>query len=106
MSFHETSKDIRVEDGHILKATCFTEDGGENESEFDLNTVLGNIEGVLEWDNRDFAESAHEVEFSIEGEASVPVLRCHCGDGNGGTYSCDKNLAERIANDNGNLVYN
>lgn len=45
MSFHESAKDITLEDGHILKCILFNEEGEECEAELDLNYYLGNING-------------------------------------------------------------
>ncbi|KAI5302625.1 hypothetical protein KEM56_000514 [Ascosphaera pollenicola] len=105
MSFHETAKDITLEDGHILKCILFNSDGEEREAELDLNYYLGNVNGVLEWGETNFADSAEDITFDIEGDDNIPVLRCQCGDGSGETFAVDKNLAERIGNDNGTLVF-
>jgi hypothetical protein len=45
MSFHLSAEDIRIEDGHILKARLRTADGDWNDSEIDLNRYLGNDDG-------------------------------------------------------------
>ena len=45
MSFHISASNIRVEDGHILKATLLDVDGNAVEAEFDLDTVIGNDNG-------------------------------------------------------------
>ncbi|KAI5291564.1 hypothetical protein KEM54_003599 [Ascosphaera aggregata] len=105
MSFHKSAKDITLEDGHILKCTLTNSDGEECEAELDLNYYIGNINGCLQWGEVNFADSAQEITFSIEGDDEVPVLRCQCGDGEGNANNCDINLAERIGNDNGTLIF-
>lgn len=49
MSFHQSASDIRVEDGHILRARLTNMDGEEVEAEMDLNDVIGNNDGSFEW---------------------------------------------------------
>ncbi|KAI5293744.1 hypothetical protein KEM52_005272 [Ascosphaera acerosa] len=105
MSFHESAKDIRLEDDHILKCTLLNGDGDECEAELDLNYYIGNIGGSLEWGEVNFADSAEDIRLDIEGDDNLPILRCVCGDGDGGSNECDKNLSERIGNDNGTLIF-
>jgi hypothetical protein len=45
MSFQESAEDIRVQDGHILKAILETDVKGWHDAEIDLDTCLGNIDG-------------------------------------------------------------
>lgn len=47
MSFHESATDIELDDDHILKATLRNEDGDEDESELDLNEIIGNNNGMF-----------------------------------------------------------
>ncbi|EKV10851.1 Cyanovirin-N [Penicillium digitatum] len=106
MSFHETSTHIELEEGHILRAILRTEDGGEKESIIDLNHCIGNDNGRFLWGSSDFSASACDIRFDIEGEESVPVLRAVLRDVDNEEHNADVNLAERIGNDNGNLVFN
>lgn len=46
MSFFRTAEDIRVEDGHILIARVANEEGEMVESTLDLNSCIGNEEGM------------------------------------------------------------
>lgn len=46
MSFHASAEHIRVDDGHILRAVLHNSEGNAAEAEFDLNTVIGNIDGL------------------------------------------------------------
>ncbi|KAH8880813.1 Cyanovirin-N [Thozetella sp. PMI_491] len=46
MSFHASSSDIRVDDGHILRAKVRREDGSESDTEINLNDFIGNNNGA------------------------------------------------------------
>ncbi|EKG18721.1 Cyanovirin-N [Macrophomina phaseolina MS6] len=105
MSFHLSAEDIRIEDNHILKARLRTESGDWNDAEIDLNNHLGNQDGMIHWDGRDFSHSAENVTFSIEGGGEVPVLRTFLRSIDGEEFARDVNLAERIQNHDGNFVY-
>ena len=105
MSFHASAQDIRVEDGHMLRATLFNANGEPVEAEFDLNSVIGNDNGNFVWGSGDFSGSAEEISFSLEGVDSVPILRANLADVEGNFEHRDINLAERIGNDNGNFVF-
>lgn len=105
MSFHISASNIRVEDGHILKATLLDADGNLVEAEFDLDKVIGNNDGNFEWGGVDFSQSAENISFAIEGGDSVPVLRASLRTIDGELVDRDINLAERIGNDNGSFVF-
>ncbi|KAK4442595.1 cyanovirin-n family protein [Podospora aff. communis PSN243] len=105
MSFHASAQDIRVDDGHMLRATLLNADGEAVEAEFDLNTVIGNDNGNFVWGGGDFSGSAEEISFSLEGDDSVPVLRANLRDVEGNLEHRDINLSERIGNDNGSFVF-
>lgn len=47
MSFHASAQDIRVDDGHILKARLQNTNGEEVDAEIDLNQCIGNNDGIL-----------------------------------------------------------
>ncbi|TQV90940.1 Cyanovirin-N [Cordyceps javanica] len=104
MSFHTSSSNIRVDDGHILRASVRNGNGEDVESELDLNTCLGNSNGRFEWGGRDFSGSAENITFSVEGDAQVPILRARLRGGDDSS-DADVNLAERIGNDNGSLSF-
>ncbi|KAF1851275.1 Cyanovirin-N [Cucurbitaria berberidis CBS 394.84] len=106
MSFHYSAENIRIDDGHILRARLQRVDGEWNDSEIDLDNHLGNDNGYFQWDGVGFSGSAQNVEFSIEGDGSVPVLRATLTDGEGNGQTRDVNLSERVANNDGNFVYN
>ncbi|KAL4879727.1 Cyanovirin-N [Aspergillus karnatakaensis] len=46
MSFSNTSRDIRLEDRHVLAPTTEDYYGNWRESKIDLNTVIGNYDGA------------------------------------------------------------
>ncbi|GAQ33812.1 hypothetical protein ABZX51_003096 [Aspergillus tubingensis] len=105
MSFYRTAEDISLKDDHILVAKVANEEGEMVDSEFDLNSCIGNDEGRFLWGGNDFAGSAEEISFSIEGEDNVPVLRAKLSNSEGEQFDADVNLAEHITNDNGELKY-
>ncbi|KAK3368397.1 Cyanovirin-N [Podospora didyma] len=105
MSFNTFAENIRLDDGHILRAGLLNADGNVNQAEVDLNQFLGNNNGAFEWSGENFSGSAQNISFSIEGD-NVPVLRAELADADGNFHGADINLAERIGNDNGNFVFN
>ncbi|KAK4209742.1 Cyanovirin-N [Rhypophila decipiens] len=105
MSFHLSAVDIRLDDGHILRARLGNGEGEQVDAEFDLNTVIGNNDGNFEWGGSDFSGSAEEISFSLEGDDSVPILRANLRDVEGNLQHRDLNLSERITNENGNFAY-
>jgi hypothetical protein len=46
MSFHYSAENIRVDDGHMLRARLQRADGEWNDSEIDLNNHIGNDNGT------------------------------------------------------------
>ncbi|KAL7622170.1 hypothetical protein AAE478_007673 [Parahypoxylon ruwenzoriense] len=105
MSFHATSEDIRLDDGHVLKARLRNEEGDYNDTEIDLNQYIGNNDGRFEWGGENFSETAEDISFSIEGGASVPVLRARLQRQDGEYSDADVNLAERFENQDGRFVF-
>lgn len=123
MSFHESANNIELEDGHILKASLRDEEGDDRDVEMDLNDFIGNDNGMKQsshpcwayraniflsgrfcWGGENFKESATNVELSIEG-SGIPVLRANLFNVDGEEIEADINLAERISNENGELVF-
>ncbi|GAB1316804.1 hypothetical protein MFIFM68171_07014 [Madurella fahalii] len=105
MSFHASASNIRVDGGHILKATLRAADGSEVNTTFDLNDIIGNNDGRFEWGGENFSHSAENINFSIEGDECVPVLRAALKDRKGELVQDDINLAERISNENGSFSF-
>lgn len=46
MSFQNSARNIRLEDGHILKAELADEQGDWHDAEIDLDEILGNDRGM------------------------------------------------------------
>ncbi|KAJ5089035.1 hypothetical protein N7532_007719 [Penicillium argentinense] len=106
MSFHLSAVSIELEDDHILKTVLRDADGEEQDSELDLNQFIGNNDGSFAWDDKNFQESASNISLTREGDEEIPVLRATLGTVEGEEQEADINLAERIGNDNGTLVFN
>ncbi|OAL02816.1 Cyanovirin-N [Phaeosphaeriaceae sp. SRC1lsM3a] len=105
MPFHHSAEDIRIDDGHVLRARLQRVDGEWNDAEIDLNNHIGNIDGTFVWDGEGFSNSAENIYFSIEGDGEVPVLRATLLDVEGNGQERDLNLAERIGNNDGEFSY-
>ncbi|RDW83507.1 hypothetical protein BP5796_04998 [Coleophoma crateriformis] len=105
MSFHLSAEDIRIDDGHVLRARLRNEGGELVDTEIDLDRYIGNSDGRFEWEGQAFSQSAENVEFSIEGGGEVPVLRANLRNQEGEFIPCDVNLSERIENHNGQFVF-
>ncbi|KAF4980017.1 hypothetical protein FZEAL_3879 [Fusarium zealandicum] len=124
VNFHLSSEDIELRDGHILVAKC--SNGEEHiDSELDLNYYIGNSDGAFQWGGeskskyhqspkfpctytffpQDFADSAEDISFELEGDDNVPVLRASLNPADGDPVEANINLAECIGNDGGVLVY-
>ncbi|KAI8940655.1 hypothetical protein NX059_001925 [Plenodomus lindquistii] len=106
MTFHYSAEDIRIDDGHILKARLQTADGEWNDAEIDLNNHIGNMDGHFVWDGENFSHSAEDIHFTLEADGAAAVLRASLTDAEGNHETRDINLGERIVNDNGHFVYN
>ncbi|EUC27741.1 hypothetical protein COCVIDRAFT_99346 [Bipolaris victoriae FI3] len=105
MTFYHSAEDIRIDDGHILRARLRTADGEWNDSEIDLNTCIGNDNGHFVWDGQGFADSADNAHFALEGADNVPVLRATLRDVDGNEETRDINLGERITNEDGHFRF-
>ncbi|WQF86632.1 Putative cyanovirin-N [Colletotrichum destructivum] len=106
MSFHASAEDIRVDDGHILRARLFNGEGEAVDAELNLNDVLGNNNGSFEWGGGGFADSAENIHFELEGGDNVPILRARLFNVEGEAIDADVNLSERIGNNDGNFHFN
>lgn len=54
---------------------------------------------------KDFADSADDIEFSLEGGDNVPVLRARLTNEDGEQVDANVNLSERLGNNNGEFVF-
>jgi hypothetical protein len=93
-------KDLTLIDSHILSAQCQACLCDEyTETTIDLNTVVGNIDGVFQWDNENYALSARSV--SLDGSVLKAELRTIRRQ----YLPSSIDLAERIKNVGGKLTY-
>ncbi|KAF9741144.1 hypothetical protein PMIN06_005569 [Paraphaeosphaeria minitans] len=107
MTFHYSAEEgsIRIDDNHILRARLQRADGEWQDAEIDLNNHIGNDNGSFFWDGENFADSAQNVHFAVEGDGEVPVLRATLLNDDGEGVERDLNLSERIANNDGNFLF-
>lgn len=47
MTFYHTAENIRIDDGHMLRARLQRADGEWNDAEIDLNACIGNDNGMF-----------------------------------------------------------
>ncbi|TID25826.1 cyanovirin-n family protein [Venturia nashicola] len=106
MSFALSAENVRVDDGHILRAALRNGNGDNVDAEIDLDQLIGNDNGNFYWGGSGFSGSCQNCSFSIEGADAVPVLRAELRDQEGNFQARDINLAERIGNNNGQFVFN
>jgi hypothetical protein len=123
MSFHLSAENVRIEENHILVALLCNADGELKDASIDLDQFIGNNEGALrflvhgrilhlmlqpgsfQWGGENFSISAEDVQFTIEGDGEVPVLRARLPNSAGELFDADINLSERIVNDNGSFTF-
>ena len=106
MPFIQTAQNARVDDGHILRASLQKADGSWQDAEIDLNQHIGNNNGRFDWSGADFAGSAENISFSLEGAANQPILRAALRDGEGNLNNTDLNLEEWLNNNDGQFAWN
>ena len=122
MDFHVSAQDIRVDDGHILRARLSNSRGDEVDAEIDLNQLIGNNNGMLampsflgetithhqkgsfEWGGENFSHSAEDITFAVEG-GGAPILRAGLRNLDGNLEYRDINLAERVGNNDGSFYF-
>lgn len=77
MPFHESAENIRLDDGHILRAQLRNGNGDLVDAEIDLNTVLGNSNGTFICLRLMYEDDAndHQVAFNGEVKTSPVVLK-------------------------------
>ena len=61
--------------------------------------------GRFEWHGHNFAATAHDVHFAIDGGGHVPVLRAQLTNLNKEQVGADVNLSEHVVNVNGRFEY-
>ncbi|KAJ5478767.1 hypothetical protein N7530_004276 [Penicillium desertorum] len=100
MSFAATCTDIFLKDGHILACYAVDQYGSSVYATLDLNGFIGNDDGYFTWKGVNFASSAREIR--LEGTLLTAELLKKSG-----SYRERQNidLNDRIANENGDLVF-
>ncbi|KAK3817785.1 MAG: Cyanovirin-N [Benniella sp.] len=102
MSFHLTSKDIRLVDNHILAASCEGPEGW-HDSTIDLDEFIGNSDGEFRTDIiQNFSHSADSVYLIIGQDKVTLMASLRKWDGSWNTAQ-HLNLSEMISNNGGNL---
>lgn len=67
--------------------------------------MSNDAQGHFCWGGENFQGSASDISFELEGDDEVPVLRAKLANLEGEEIEANINLAERIGNDNGKLVF-
>lgn len=98
MSFTQTSTHVAVNEQGHLSAHCQRSDGTVNASVLDLNTLVGNQEGVLTWGGSNFSQTSTHVAVNAEGHLSA-----HCQTSAGEVVPSVLNLNSWVSNNEGNL---
>lgn len=99
--FHASSKNMRLDEGHILVAECANVHGRHFESSINLNDCLTNRNASLKWQaGGNFKASARNARL-VDGQyLEVDVKNVK------GQWRHDKIcLSERISNQNGKLIF-
>lgn len=98
MSFSESSRNIHLI-GSTLSAECCTAEGEWIESQINLDSCLGNINGSFEWGQENYSFSAENVE--LDGV----ILSAGLATEDGESFTDSKvNLDEYISNIDGQLT--
>ncbi|KAM0233173.1 hypothetical protein ACHAPO_007250 [Fusarium lateritium] len=103
-NFHESSENIWLENGHILHAECGNGEGDNVESTLDLDYYIGNDDGAFSWGGENFSGSASDITLEIADDGQ-PILRAELNPVDGDPVGANINLAERIGNDCGTLIF-
>lgn len=97
MAFYASSSNVRLGDGGVLLATCNTKFGGQVDAQFDLNAVLGNIDGGFVWGLTAFVNSAENIRLERA------VLHARLRDCSGNWKDAQFDLDGMLTNNNGKL---
>ncbi|KAJ5210628.1 hypothetical protein N7491_010434 [Penicillium cf. griseofulvum] len=104
------TKDLHIEPcgaDTYLVGRCMDKYHNWNESRLRLDDCLGDDGGRFEWGGKEFTDRAQNIRFNPdEGASHVPVLRAQLQDDQGKFLDTDVNLAERINNQDGSLLFN
>lgn len=107
--FSSSCKNIHLS-GSTLKASCQKAVGGvwAGESSINLNDHIGNRNGALIWDKKNFDDHCENKSLAGPDKPSYPpklFLKARCRNDNKVYVSAEINLNERISNIDGKLKY-
>ncbi|MBD2602942.1 cyanovirin [Scytonema hofmannii FACHB-248] len=97
--FSKTCRDASVS-GSTLRASCEKANGGFTPTSIDLNPYIGNIDGSLSWNDKNFIETCRGTALK-----SGSTLTAECKKRNQDFVGTSINLDDHIANIDGNLRY-
>ncbi|CUS13175.1 unnamed protein product [Tuber aestivum] len=76
MTYRNTSRNpVLINGGRTLRAECQKIDGGWVISEIDLNACIGNLNGFLAWDMRNFSDTAEDILLEEDGRKLTCMVR-------------------------------
>ncbi|CAE7122731.1 unnamed protein product [Rhizoctonia solani] len=98
---------IQLADGHYLVAQLQDSEGNWHQSSLDLNEFIGNIDGKLTWDEKDFSESTKNIWLDTAHAPSLILLKGEGRKEGDEEYAAEDsiNLNEFISNIEGKLEY-
>lgn len=102
MSFHDSSRNIELVNGRILSAQCRKIDGSWVPAALDINNFIWNDDGHFKWGGKDFCKTAKDIQLTGSTVLSARLIR---KDGSITSNLKVIDLSDRIANQDGELVY-
>jgi len=104
MSFTKTSKNIAIDSSGNLTADC-SSGGVYYSSSLDLNSCVGNDDGVIKWGSSNFSHSARNIALGSSSYDKDSYLCCDLKNESGNWGGVRLDLDDHIANINGVLTY-
>ncbi|CAI7626492.1 unnamed protein product [Penicillium pancosmium] len=107
MAFQKTACGVHLNaqpGATTLIATCNNDEGSGLETALVLDDYLGNEDGHLTWGGHGFSQKARNMSVSSEGPNHDPILHVDLAGPDGKYTTSDIDLAEHIANIDGELV--
>ncbi|KAK5788735.1 hypothetical protein VI817_009693 [Penicillium citrinum] len=107
MSFQNSACDVHLSTqpgATSLIAICNNDEGTGLETELLLDDYLGNEDGHITWGGKNFSKNARNIFISSDGPKHIPTLHCDLAGPDGKYVSREIDLADHIANIDGELV--
>ncbi|OQE22285.1 hypothetical protein PENSTE_c010G03987 [Penicillium steckii] len=107
MSFQNSACDVHLSaqpGATSLVAICNNDEGTGLETRLLLDDYLGNEDGHITWGGKNFSKNARNISISSDGPQHVPILHCDLAGSDGKFVSSEIDLADHIANIDGELV--